>query len=41
LDPRRLKVFDEQALGGGVIVTALVRHGANLEWARTDLYRGP
>lgn len=39
-DPRRLKIFDEQALGGGVIVTALVRRGGELEWARTDLYRG-
>lgn len=39
-DPRRLKVFDEQALGGGVFVTALVRRGGVLEWARTDVYRG-
>jgi uncharacterized protein YhbP (UPF0306 family) len=37
-DPRRLKVFDERALGDGVFVTALVRRG-ELEWARTDLYR--
>lgn len=39
-NPRRLKVFDEQALGGGVFVTALVRRGGELEWARTDLHRG-
>ena len=39
-NPRRLKVFDEQALGGGVFVTALVRRGGDLEWAGTDLYRG-
>jgi uncharacterized protein YhbP (UPF0306 family) len=38
-DPRRLKLFDERALGSGVFVTALVRRGGELEWARTDLYR--
>ena len=37
-NPRRLKVFDEQALGDGLFVTARVRRGGDLEWARTDLY---
>lgn len=38
-EPRRLKVFDEPALGGGVFVTARVRPGG-LELVRTGLYRG-
>jgi uncharacterized protein YhbP (UPF0306 family) len=37
--PRRLKLFDERALGGGVFVTARVGPGGSLSWARTDLYR--
>jgi uncharacterized protein YhbP (UPF0306 family) len=39
LRPRRLKLFDEKELGGGVFVTAVVRSGGSLKWARTDLYR--
>ena len=38
LRPRRVKLFDERALGSGVFVTAAVRRGS-LEWLRTDLYR--
>lgn len=36
--PRRIKIFDERALGAGVFVTAIV-HGPGLSWARTDVYR--
>jgi uncharacterized protein YhbP (UPF0306 family) len=39
LRPRRLKIFDEEELGGGVFVTASVGSGGSLSWARTDLYR--
>ena len=38
LRPRRVKLFDERALGAGVFVTAEVEHG-RLAWRRTDLYR--
>lgn len=37
--PRRLKLFDEQALGTGVFVTASVR-GGRLAWERTEIYGG-
>jgi uncharacterized protein YhbP (UPF0306 family) len=36
--PRRMKVFDEIALGGGVFVTASVRNG-RVAWKRTEVYR--
>jgi uncharacterized protein YhbP (UPF0306 family) len=36
--PRRVKLFDERALGAGVFVTARVEHG-RLAWRRTELYR--
>jgi uncharacterized protein YhbP (UPF0306 family) len=36
--PRRLKVFDEAELGGGVFVTAAVRAGGQLAWAGTETY---
>jgi len=38
LRPRRVKLFDEAALGAGVFVTAAVSRG-RLGWARTDVYR--
>ena len=36
--PRRVKLFDEQALGAGVFVTATVRTGGELVWERTEVY---
>jgi uncharacterized protein YhbP (UPF0306 family) len=36
--PRRMKLFDETALGGGVFVTASVRSG-RVAWVRTEIYR--
>jgi uncharacterized protein YhbP (UPF0306 family) len=36
--PRRMKLFDEAALGEGVFVTASVRNG-QVAWARTEIYR--
>ncbi|MGH2671521.1 MAG: pyridoxamine 5'-phosphate oxidase family protein [Actinomycetota bacterium] len=36
--PRRVKIFDEAALGGGVFVTATVRNG-RVAWERTEVYR--
>ena len=36
--PRRLKLFDEPALGAGVFVTARVAPRGRLVWERTDLY---
>ena len=39
LRPRRVKLFDETALGGGVFVTATVRGGA-LAWERTETIVG-
>jgi uncharacterized protein YhbP (UPF0306 family) len=35
--PRRVKLFDEDALGSGVFVTASVRAG-RLAWKRTEIY---
>jgi uncharacterized protein YhbP (UPF0306 family) len=36
---RRLKLFDERALGTGVFVTANVAGGGRLTWERTEVYR--
>jgi uncharacterized protein YhbP (UPF0306 family) len=38
LRPRRLKLFDERALGSGVFVTARVGRDGSIEWERTDVY---
>jgi uncharacterized protein YhbP (UPF0306 family) len=35
--PRRLKLFDERALGAGVFVTARVSRG-EVTWERTEIY---
>jgi uncharacterized protein YhbP (UPF0306 family) len=37
--PRRIKLFDEPALGGGVFVTARVGRGGALAWEKTEVYR--
>jgi uncharacterized protein YhbP (UPF0306 family) len=37
--PRQLKLFDEDALGAGVFVTANVSRG-QLAWTRTEIYDG-
>ena len=37
--PRRLKLFDEETLGGGTFVTARVDAKGRLTWERTDIYR--
>jgi uncharacterized protein YhbP (UPF0306 family) len=37
LVPRRVKLFDEQALGAGMFVTARVE-GVRLTWERTEIY---
>ncbi len=37
--PRRLKLFDERALGGGVFITARVRSDGGVAWERTEIYR--
>ena len=39
--PTRLKLFDEREFGGGTFVTARVRPGGILAWARTETYREP
>ena len=36
--PRRMKLFDETSLGGGVFVLATVRNG-QVAWERTEVYR--
>jgi uncharacterized protein YhbP (UPF0306 family) len=36
---RRLKLFDERALGSGVFVTAKVAGGGRLTWERTEVHR--
>jgi hypothetical protein len=36
--PRRMKLFDETSLGGGVSVLATVRNG-QVAWERTEVYR--
>ena len=35
---RRVKLFDERALGGGVFVTARAAPGGNLSWERSETY---
>lgn len=37
--PRRLKLFDERALGAGTFVTARIARDRRLAWERTDIYR--
>ncbi|HEX9417332.1 MAG TPA: pyridoxamine 5'-phosphate oxidase family protein [Gaiellaceae bacterium] len=37
--PSRIKLFDEEALGPGVFVTASVKGRGRLEWTRTEVYR--
>ena len=37
--PRRLKLFDERALGGATFVTARVARDGSLSWERTERYR--
>jgi hypothetical protein len=37
--PRRVKLFDERSLGGGVFVTAKVGAHGMLAWDRTEIYR--
>jgi uncharacterized protein YhbP (UPF0306 family) len=39
LRTRRMKLFDERTFGAGVFVTATVRGGGDVVWARTDIYR--
>jgi uncharacterized protein YhbP (UPF0306 family) len=39
--PRRLKLFDERALGAGVFVTAVVEGKGRLTWKETEVYRLP
>jgi uncharacterized protein YhbP (UPF0306 family) len=39
LVPRRLKLFDEEALGPGTFVTARVSAGGRLAWERTEVSR--
>jgi uncharacterized protein YhbP (UPF0306 family) len=36
--PRRIKLFDEPALGAGVFVTAKLGAGGKLTWERTEFY---
>ena len=37
--PRRLKLFDERALGAGTFVTARLTRDRRLAWQRTEIYR--
>jgi hypothetical protein len=37
--PRRVKIFDEPALGAGVFVTATVSPDGKLTWERTEISR--
>jgi uncharacterized protein YhbP (UPF0306 family) len=37
--PRRLKLFDERALGAGTFVTARIARDRRLVWERTEIYR--
>ena len=39
LRARRLKLFDEDALGPGTFVTAAVGRGGRLRWQRTEIYK--
>ena len=36
--PSRIKLFDEESLGAGLFVTARVRGGGRVEWARSERY---
>jgi len=36
--PRRIKLFDEHALGGATFVTVAVGAGGRLRWVRTESY---
>jgi uncharacterized protein YhbP (UPF0306 family) len=36
--PRRIKLFDEEELGGGTFVTARVAADGRISWERTDVY---
>jgi uncharacterized protein YhbP (UPF0306 family) len=38
LRPRRMKLFDEHALGGATFVTVAVRAGGRLRWVHTESY---
>jgi uncharacterized protein len=38
LRPKRLKLFDEEALGAATFVTAKVGRGGQLAWERTEVY---
>lgn len=38
LRPRRMKLFDERALGGATFVTVSVGAGGRLRWVRTESY---
>jgi uncharacterized protein YhbP (UPF0306 family) len=38
--PRRIKLFDERELGGGVFVTARLEEGGRLVWEETQVYAG-
>jgi len=38
LRPRRMKLFDEHALGGATFVTVVVGAGGRLRWMRTESY---
>jgi len=38
LRPRRIKVFDEHALGGAIFVTLAVGAGGRLRWISTEAY---
>jgi hypothetical protein len=38
LRPRRIKPFDEHALGGATFVTVAVGAGGRLRWVRTESY---
>ncbi len=37
--PRRMKLFDERALGAGIFVTARIGRGGEPTWERTEIYR--
>ena len=36
--PRRIKLFDEHALGGAIWVTVAVEAGGRLRWVQTETY---
>jgi uncharacterized protein YhbP (UPF0306 family) len=39
LRPRRVKLFDELELGGGVFVSARIGPGGSIAWERSEVYR--